>query len=373
MYPLFSVKWMGDRWEISTKNPMSTYEADGKIFLIRQVEKQILYREGGGLDLLERYLPNILLRDSSIYTDPTARIPMIYDKDMQRLTDYSGHGYHIPGNSRIHITRNTFVYGGRRWAPTSTYGGEINILSKILIERLRDTLSLYQGIEPIYLFYSGGVDSTLILLVGYEAGLRIIPTTIALPGSKDYLGAEETLKLLKLETDNILITPKEDDISEAMEEIFKIFPHISKVLVPVAITEYLLFKEVPRGSIVAMGQGADELFGGYDKYRRLYPDFETENIIDLTLLQYTTGYIEWVLSTSRGSIVIYPYLTPVAAEIGYSTPREYKVRSREDRHRKWVIREALKMLGAPKKVYMRMKKAMQYSTGISKYLKRIGR
>lgn len=256
-----------------------------------------------------------------------------------------------------------------------THGTSIRNMEFLSVQLINILKSRLEYIEnksqhPIYISFSGGIDSSLLLKIAYENGLNIVPITIGLRKSKDIQSVKQSLRELRYEGDNNLIEISERNVLESMYELQNCIKTRNLVHLSIACVENLIMKNL-RGKILVMGQGADELYGGYDKYRRLYNRYPEENLIDLALLYKGTTLIEYELSELNDVIITYPYLTYLGFLHAKTVPNIFKVSGRDDRLRKWVIRTALKRLGTPKEIYMRRKRAMQYSTGIDKVIKTI--
>ena len=249
---------------------------------------------------------------------------------------------------------------------------DIEFLSTLLIHIVKSRLEYIANhvVNRFYISFSGGVDSSLILKIAYECGFDVTPVTIGLKESKDIREIKESLKAVGYKGDLILLEVDEDDVLKTLQHIKSNLEIKNKILLSIACVEHLLMEKI-KGEVLVMGQGADELFGGYDKYRREYNRFIQENIIDRALLYRATTLLEYKLGELNRVSVGYPYLTYLGNLLGKLVPHSYKVKGRDDYHRKWVIREALKMLGSSREAYMRRKRAMQYSTGIDKVVKDI--
>ena len=315
-------------------------------------------------------IPNIALLGDTIQTDIMGRIPAAIARDGSIL-DKTGHERpHLPSNWILKRMGRDYTPLQRRWEPKIS--GVINSIEKLaemLIEALCNYLSTI-GDREVYLSYSGGIDSTLLLLVAEKMGIETRIVTASTPGSGEEERVVEALEMLGIGANIHIALIDEENIDRYLDIASRYIDTSNPILLPIAIAEYAAMSQVPSNRRLIMGQGADELFGGYDKYRREYEHFRTANLIDISILQYTTTQLEWRIASDLGIYVDYPYTHVEAIETSLQTPSRYKVMDRNDRHRKWVIRKALEILGAPKELYMRPKKAMQYSTGLKKLIKR---
>ncbi len=315
-------------------------------------------------------IPNIALLRDTIQTDIMGRIPAAIARDGSIL-DKTGHERpHLPSNWILKRMGRDYTPLQRRWEPKIS--GVINSIEKLaemLIEALSNYLSTI-GDREVYLSYSGGIDSTLLLLVAEKMGIETRIVTASTPGSGEEERVVEALEMLGIGANIHIALIDEENIDRYLDIASRYIDTSNPILLPIAIAEYAAMSQVPSNRRLIMGQGADELFGGYDKYRREYEHFRTANLIDISTLQYTTTQLEWRIASDLGIYVDYPYTHVEAIETSLQTPSRYKVMDRNDRHRKWVIRKALEILGAPKELYMRPKKAMQYSTGLKKLIKR---
>ena len=320
------------------------------------------------------------LLQNRIATTITGEIPLYINLEDYKLTLTSKKITHrhalIPPASIIILHEHGLKVDGNLFKEATGYEGkykaDLEFYSTLLIHMIESRLEYIENklVNPFYISFSGGVDSSLLLKIAYENGLNVVPVTIGLKGSKDILEIKNSFKALGYRGDYILVEVDEDTVSETLIYIRDHLDIKNKILLSIACVEHLLMKEV-RGKVLVMGQGADELFGGYDKYRRGYDKFVQENLIDRTLLYRATTLIEYELGELNSVSVAYPYLTYLGILLGKLVPNNYKVRGGDDYHRKWVVREALKILGTSRDAYMRRKRAMQYSTGIDRVVKNI--
>lgn len=132
---------------------------------------------------------------------------------------------------------------------------------------LRESVSLHMRSDvPVGAFLSGGIDSTFITSIAKEfhPNLKTFSVGFETEGYSELDVAKETADKLGIE--NISYTIKAD---EFVEELPKIVWHLDDPLAdPAAIPLYFVAREARKHvTVVLSGEGADELFGGYNIYR----------------------------------------------------------------------------------------------------------
>ena len=120
---------------------------------------------------------------------------------------------------------------------------------------------------PVGLMLSGGVDSSLIVATASKYFDKLNTFTVIFPDIQRYDEAKHAQLIAKHFNTNHV----ELNTSEVEPEIFyKLVKHYDEPMVDSSmIPTYLLSKEISKYCKVALGgDGADELFGGYDHYNR---------------------------------------------------------------------------------------------------------
>jgi asparagine synthase (glutamine-hydrolysing) len=121
---------------------------------------------------------------------------------------------------------------------------------------------------PIGIFLSGGLDSSLVAAMIKKFINKPIPSfSVRIPGKKynESLKASQVAKFLKTKPFVIDFTAK---------DVFKILPKISKIFDepisdPAALPTFKMCRSAKKIiKVVFTGEGADELFGGYEWYRK---------------------------------------------------------------------------------------------------------
>ncbi|MGG4467473.1 asparagine synthase (glutamine-hydrolyzing) [Paenibacillus alvei] len=119
---------------------------------------------------------------------------------------------------------------------------------------------------PVGSFLSGGIDSSIIASIAKEfhPGIKTFSVGFEHNGFSEIDVAKETADKLGLENISRIITPQ-----EYMNEIPKIMWHMDDPLAdPACVPLYFVAQEARKHvTVVLSGEGADELFGGYNIYR----------------------------------------------------------------------------------------------------------
>jgi asparagine synthase (glutamine-hydrolysing) len=130
--------------------------------------------------------------------------------------------------------------------------------------------------------------------------------------------------------------------------------------------------------VMLAGQGADELFGGYQRYVKEYCKDGGEKVRktmfnDVVNIHESnverdlkiTSYFDVELRLPFGSFDL--------VEFALGLPLECKMERKEDTLRKLVLRKVALNVGMPVSMVDRPKKAVQYSTGINDAIKRVAK
>lgn len=119
---------------------------------------------------------------------------------------------------------------------------------------------------PVGAFLSGGVDSALIagIIRSIYPNKDLKTFTIGAKDTNEFDEARETAQLLKTSHTEIILEP-----DEYFSELPRIAYHFDEpVADPSAVALYFLAREASKHvKVVLSGEGADELFGGYNIYR----------------------------------------------------------------------------------------------------------
>ncbi|HEY1963103.1 MAG TPA: asparagine synthase C-terminal domain-containing protein, partial [Rhizomicrobium sp.] len=123
---------------------------------------------------------------------------------------------------------------------------------------------------PCCLFYSGGVDSTILMLAAKEVSPQpIAAITVGYPGDEE---ADETREALSLAA---AAGTRCERIEMSGEDFWALAPQIAAAMDdpmadPAVLPLYMLARAAHerRFKVALSGEGSDEMFGGYSRYRR---------------------------------------------------------------------------------------------------------
>ncbi|WP_112181692.1 asparagine synthase (glutamine-hydrolyzing) [Paraliobacillus zengyii] len=139
------------------------------------------------------------------------------------------------------------------------------------IERIQNTMIDSVGVHmrsdvPVGSFLSGGIDSSLIVGIAkqFNPNIKTFSVGFEQAGYSEVDLAKETADKLNVENISYMITPE-----EYVSNLPKIIWHMDDPLAdPACVPLYFVAREARKHvKVVLSGEGADELFGGYNIYR----------------------------------------------------------------------------------------------------------
>lgn len=174
-----------------------------------------------------------------------------------------GHYFVKKPNKRI-VIRN---YWKPQFQPVNTSESQ---LVKEIRDVLTNSVSMHMRSDvPVGSFLSGGIDSSFIVSLAKQINpqLKTFSVGFEREGFSEVDVAQETAAALNLENISYIITP-----DEFISELPKIIWHMDDPLAdPAAVPLYFVAREASKQvKVVLSGEGADELFGGYNIYREPY-------------------------------------------------------------------------------------------------------
>lgn len=223
------------------------------------------------------------------------------------------------------------------------------------------------SIDDVAIAFSGGLDSSLIACLASRYTKPVL-YVVGEENSSDLIGARTSASILELPLKEIILS--DSGVERALPSIVDVLRSTNSVLVSYKIPQFFVTMSAEE-DVILIGNGADELFGGYSKYERLDPGMMMETMqSDLDKLLKTEMPMDNRMGHEFGKTFEYPFLSADVIEVAMEVPTGLKV---GEEGRKTILRDAAKRFGLPAEISDRKKKAAQYGTGAIKILRRIAK
>jgi len=248
-------------------------------------------------------------------------------------------------------------------------------LSRLLVESVSIQTA---GVGPVAAGFSGGLDSTVIAKIAKDAGIDLLLVTVGVGRTPEMSQAELAARALGLP-----IVTREfsiNDVAECLDRMLWLIeePNLMKVSVAMAICWTTQIAVENGRSVIMLGQGSDELFGGYKRFATIMSesgaDAASEAISESVRRAHEVNYQrdEQAVSALRAELRL-PFATRKITEFASRVPLVMKVKSPSDDFRKWILRDVAIKLGIPSTSAMRPKKAIQHASGVEKAIREIAK
>ena len=237
-------------------------------------------------------------------------------------------------------------------------------------------LKRVEDLNEVGVIFSGGVDSSLIALllreISLNKNLKITLYAVGKKDSKDVVAAKCVAEYLGLPLKIHDVT--EEIVKDNLKPVVQAIGENNLMKIGVGMTTYLATKMIKNDciNVAISGQGADELFGGYNRYLNSYKEntLEQELRYDLANMYHVNLERDDACSMVNGVELRLPFLDKNLVEFAMNIPIRYKISSPDDKLRKNILRKLAFNLGLTKQIAYRPKKAAQYGTGIDKILRK---
>jgi asparagine synthase (glutamine-hydrolysing) len=221
--------------------------------------------------------------------------------------------------------------------------------------------------------FSGGIDSSLLAKICSDIGKQVMLVTVGFAGSHDIGFAKDIANKMDMEHKTLEI--EYGDFRENLRRVRNAIKCSNTSHIENCIAYFYICKLTKQNSIntVLSANGCDELFCGYDGYRRAYSGGETaimklmDQMIanELTLVSEITS-----VAGQFGIIVKQPFLSSKFIEFAKAIPLDKKIKGPDDTTRKHILRQVALSINVPQESAMKPKKALQYGSLIHKYFKK---
>lgn len=245
------------------------------------------------------------------------------------------------------------------------------IFSKAVEKRIMD-------ISKVAIGFSGGLDSVLLAWMIKKYGLE---TKLITVGLKDFCEFEQPIRAAEELGLSLLIQSYSlEDIENDLERVLWYIEDPNPIKVSIAIPFYWISKTMKKLNlkILFLGQGSDELFGGYYHFLNFLKKGGEKALQEAFFKSIKEAYRmnfqrdEKICACNKVELRL-PFTDLELIEFSLSLPNQFKIIGPEDKHRKIILRKLAKALGLKDYIAWTPKKAIQYSTGLWKALKLIAK
>lgn len=245
-------------------------------------------------------------------------------------------------------------------------------LKDALVEAVKETV---QQESSIAVAFSGGIDSSLLAKISSDLGIKVMLITVGFPGSPD----TEFSKIVagKLCLPHKVVELEKEDFYRVHDYVWRKLSCKNLCHIENCIAFFYLANLAHQNGVrlLLSANGCDELFCGYDTFRRSYKSGNDR------MMQLIRDRIrkENILMREIGAVTVefgikckHPFLSEKFISHSFNVSINDKIRGHNDLIRKHILREVAVMIGVPEEAAYKPKKALQYGSLIHKNLRITG-
>jgi len=248
-------------------------------------------------------------------------------------------------------------------------------LHNLLLESTRERVL---DVNRVAVAFSGGLDSSIVAVLAKMCGVNVHLISVGLEGQPEVRYAEAAAEALGLPIHLQTYTTR--DVGEVLPKVLWLMEESDVVKVSIAVPFYWTAETASKlgHNILLAGQGSDELFGGYQRYLKEYAQFGALGVQKAMYRDVASSYEtnfqrdNQVCSFHKVELRL-PFADRDIAHFSLGLPLSLKIDSTTDPLRKRVLRRVAQSLGMPTFIVNKTKKAVQYTTGVDKALRKLAR
>ncbi len=250
----------------------------------------------------------------------------------------------------------------------------IGYYSEILLKLLNDNLLKIKPRVPFYLLLSGGIDSSLLAAALLRNKIKFNSLVIGNEKSKDIIAAQEVANSLDLS-----LEIKKFDVTD-LEKIIPLLIYTlestdeKKINIGFPLFLASNYLKAKGYNVAFAGQGADEIFGGYERHEIKIKEQPNniqkalwEDIVNSPTVNLERDDAVSMVNTVELRL---PYLNRRFIEFSMQIPPSYKIKAPI---RKFILRKIGKEIGLSEKIIKKPKRAIQFSSGSYDILKKLAK
>lgn len=248
-------------------------------------------------------------------------------------------------------------------------------LQKLLRQSIKERVS---GLKEVAVAFSGGLDSSIVAFLAKQSSLDVHLIHVSLEDQPETEYAVKTAEELGLPIHICLFS--EEDLERIIPRVLFIIEDSNPLNLSIGAPIFWTAEKAVSMKLKVMlaGQAADELFAGYRRYVDDYLSFGEERVRkelfhDIASIHETNLERDYKLCNFHGVELRLPFADHRIAEFALNLPTSLKIEHRLNGLRKIVLRKAAEDMGLPEPVVKKPKKAVQYTTGVDKAVKRLAK
>ena len=247
----------------------------------------------------------------------------------------------------------------------------LRILERSVRIRVRDK-------KEVAVAFSGGLDSSIVAFLARKGCAEVQLIYVSLAGQSETEEAKKAADELNLPLNVYLF--QEENVATIVAKVVELIEEPDPVKTAIGIPLYWVAQKTAEAGLKVLlaGQGADELFGGYQRYSneyRLQDEEETRRtmFIDVARIHESNLERDQKICISHNVELRLPFASFGMAKFATILPLNLRIDRKIDSARKLVLRKTAEKMGLPAWIARKPKKAVQYATGVSSALKKLAR
>jgi len=248
-------------------------------------------------------------------------------------------------------------------------------LQKLLEQSVRRRVS---GVKEVAVAFSGGLDSSVVAFLASKCSVNVHLVHVSLENQPETEEARRAADDLNLPLQVFLF--READVEKVVSKVVELIEEPDPVKASIGVPFYWTAEKTAEAGfeVLLAGQGADELFGGYQRYVNAYLLHGEEKVrktmFDDVVRLYESNIERDVKICNFHDVELrLPFAAYQIAEFAVTLPTELKIERKADSLRKLVLRKVAENMGLPSSIAEKPKKAVQYATGINHAIKKLAR
>lgn len=235
--------------------------------------------------------------------------------------------------------------------------------------------------EEIPIAFSGGLDSSVLTYLTSKYSKPIL-FCVGFENSYDVKNAKRTVEILnnlfkqrrhsgmlpsgELEL-NIIYLDK-INLEKYLRKTIEIVGTDDKLVIDLNLPYFVLLEELKKRGHknFISGQGADELFAGYNRYKKS-ENLEDDLLKDIKEIYKTNRQYNLKIENHFGVKALFPFLEEEVVNLALKISPDLKIKKGVN---KYILREAFRDY-LPEKIISQNKKAFQYGSGASKAIRKL--